>query len=238
MRNSSSLPSRDRLGALSRLFGVPLESWVLAPSEFAEALDQARPALTIATETESVSVSLPAIESHRHLWRRCFDIHRGQYIAFWKAFGQEATYVASLLEIKEIGASGISFSLINPYVRDDVDHDEVRCWRYEGKLYPVAEYLYFFCQEVDSNYELTSMIMTASPIAPPDLLRGCMSGIYVKDGRKQIAVNIAIVLMFTKKPLVDWRREIGERLGKLPAGKVPERIKRLLDPFPGVIPLS
>jgi hypothetical protein len=31
---------------------------------------------------------------------------------------------------------------------------------------------------------------------------------------------------------------MGERLGKLPAARVPERIRRLIDPYPGVIAMS
>jgi hypothetical protein len=69
----------------------------------------------------------------------------------------------------------------------------------------------FFGEQTERSYELFSMIMTASPIAPPDLWRGCLSGIYVKDGKKQIAVNIAVVLAFARRPVTDWRREMGER---------------------------
>ncbi len=94
-----------------------------------------------------------AIEVHRHLWRQCQTIHQGQYIAYWKSSGQEGCYVASLLDIGAIGQGGIGFSLNNPSIRADVDHDEIRCWHYEGSLYPVADYLYFF--------ELLSMIMTS-----------------------------------------------------------------------------
>jgi len=185
-----------------------------------------------------VSVSMRAIEAHRHLWRQCQKIHQGQYIAYWKASGQQGCYVASLLEIGGVAQGGIGFSLINPYIRTDVEHDEIRCWHYEGSLYPVADYLYFFGEQTEGSYELFSMILTASPIAPPDLLRGCLSGIYVKDGAKQIAVNIAVVLAYARRPVTDWRRDMGERLGKLPAGRVPERIRKLIDPYPGVIALS
>ncbi len=214
----------------------PRYGW-LTREEFVAAFDRAGAAHARPAALGGVSVSMRAIEAHRHLWRQCQKIHQGQYVAYWKASGQEGWYVASLLDIGAVGPGGIGFSLINPYIRTDVDRDDIRCWHYEGSLYPVADYLYFFGEQ-EGNYELFSMILTASPIAPPDLLRGCLSGIYVKDGAKQIAVNIAVVLAYARRPVTDWRRDMGERLGKLPAARVPERIRRLIDPYPGVIAMS
>ena len=238
LRRSAALPSRQRIEALSQCFGVPPDIWALAREEFVTAFERAGAAHVGAPAARGVAVRMQAVEAHRHLWRRCLEIHQGQYVAYWKALGQAGYYVASLLEVSALGQEGIGFSLVNPYIRDDVEHDDVRCWQYDGALYPVADYLYFFGEQTDSRYELFTMIMTASPIAPPDLLRGCLSGIYVKDGRKQIAVNIAVVLAYARRPVEDWRREMGERLGKLPAARVPERIRRLIEPYPGVIALS
>jgi transcriptional regulator with XRE-family HTH domain len=238
LRRSATLPSRERIEALSQHFGVPADIWSLTRDEFVAAFGRAAGSHVRAPVARGVLVSMQAIEANRHLWWRCFEIHHGQYIAYWKASGQEGYYVASPLDVSGLGQSGIGFSLINPYIRDDVDHDDVRCWQYEGAIYPVADYLYFFGEQTERSYELFTMIMTASPIAPPDLLRGCLSGIYVKDGNKQIAVNIAVVLAFARRPVTDWRREMGERLGKLPAARVPERIRRLIDPYPVVIALT
>jgi transcriptional regulator with XRE-family HTH domain len=238
IRGSDTLPSRDRLEALSRYFQVTPEMWLLQRDEFVMEHQKLTRPQENARKSRAVGVSMHAIEAHRHLWRDSFNIHKGQYIAYWKASGQKDYYVASIIEITRLGPSGLEFELINPYIRDDIDQDEVRIWKYAGFTYPVADYLYFYGEQSEGTYELFSMIMTASPIAPPDILRGCLSGIHVKDGRRQIAVNISVVLMFVKKPLADWRREIGERLGKLPVGKVPERIRKLIDPYPGVIPLG
>jgi transcriptional regulator with XRE-family HTH domain len=238
LRRSATLPSRERIEALSAHFGVSPSVWALTREEFVAAFDRAGAAHMRPPAAAGVSVSMRAIEAHRHLWRQCQKIHQGQYIAYWKASGQAGFYVASLLEIGAIGPGGIGFSLINPYIRTDVEHDEIRCWHYEGSLYPVADYLYVFGEQKEGSYELFSMILTASPIAPPDLLRGCLSGIYVRDGARQIAVNIAVVLAYARRPVTDWRRDMGERLGKLPAARVPERIRRLIDPYPGVIAMS
>ncbi len=51
-------------------------------------------------------------------------------------------------------------------------------------------------------------------------------------------MNIAVVLAYARRPVTDRRREMGDRLGKLPAGRVLERIRKLIDPYPGVIALS
>jgi hypothetical protein len=178
---------------------------------------------------------MSATHAHRHLWASSLARHGGNYIAYWKVFEQEGQYVASLLTVGPLGAGGITFTLINPYVREDTPNDAVRTWRYGGVVYPVADYLYFFCEQTDNTFELFSMIMMASPMTPPDLLRGCLCGIHVIDGQKQIAVNVAVVLAFVKRPISGWRQEPGSRLGKLSAGRVPARIRKLIDPFPGVI---
>jgi len=238
IRSAERLPGPDRLEALSRYFAVPSTAWDLPHDEFVSECRRRPSPPAYEHEMRPTAVSMRTLEHHRHLWRRSHEIHQGQYIVYWKAFGQDGHYVASVLEIQELGDNGISFALINPYIRDDDDGDEVRTWKYTGAMYPVADYLYFFGEQTEGNYELFSMMTTASPIAPPDILRGCLMGVHVKDGKKQIAVNIAIVLMFLKKPVAGWRQEIGERLGKLPAGKVPERIRRMVDPYPGVIPLA
>jgi len=222
---------------LSIYFGVQSEAWMLSNDAFIEHYAIKRRAPEEKSVSAPANVSFRAIEAYKHLWKSAFDIHRGQYIGYWKAADLQGHYVANLVEISGISKNGLEFTLINPYIRDDVDQDNVRTWRYSGVVYPVADYLYFYGEQIDSAYELFSMIMTASPIAPPDLLRGCLSGIHVKDGRKDIAVNIVVVLMFLRKPIANWRSEIGERLGKLPAGKVPSRVRKLLEPYPGVISL-
>ena len=234
LRNNRSGPTTERLDALSRLFGVPNQAWLDAPENFAEVLrrhDTEQPA------APARSVSMASIAAHRQHWPYSFAIHRGQYLAWWKAHGIDECYVGSLVQIDTLNTSGMRFRMLNPYIRDDAEHDDIRCWRYEGVVYPIADYLYLFGEQTDSTYELFTMILTASPVCPPDLLRGCMSGIYVKDGRKQIAVNVAVVLMHLSAPIEDWRGEIGRRLGKLPATRLPERVRRILEPYPGVIPV-
>ncbi len=236
LRHSATPPTQERLDALSRLFNVPAQAWRQPPDLFAETLEAQtrKPPLREAGR----AVAMSSIYAHRHLWAASFAIHGGQYLAWWKAHGIQDCYVGSLVEIGSLEAAGIQFRMLNPYITDDVERDEIRCWRYEGVVYPVADYLYFYGEQTDSSYELFTMIMTASPLCPPDLLRGCLSGIYVKDGRKQIAVNVAVVFLYLPEPLGDWRDEIGRRLGKVPASRVPDRIRRILDPYPGVIPVA
>jgi transcriptional regulator with XRE-family HTH domain len=238
MRNSTTLPSRGKLEALSRVFEIGPEAWALPPNEFVAEYHRTKRPEEPTNGATHAYVSMAAINAYRHLWKTCFAVHKGQYIAYWKAAGTEQCYVASVLEIARLGVHGIEFELINPYIRDDDEQDELRTWRYQGVVYPVAEYLYFFGEQTEARFELLSMITTASPIVPPDVLRGCLSGIHVKDGHKQIAVNISVVFVLLKKPIVEWRREIGQRLGRLPAAKIPARIRKLIDPFPGVITLG
>lgn len=236
IRNSQSAPAGDKLEKLSRYFNVSSATWDKAPDVFAKELDKQEE--LVASETRSCqSVLMRAIGANQHLWHDSFNVHRGQYIAYWCAHGIEQTYVGSLVEIISLDAAGMRFNMVNPYIREDVDNDNIRHWRYEGVVYPVADYLYFYGEQIGSTYELFTMIMTASPVAPPDLLRGCLCGIYVKDGQRQIAVNVAIVLVHVPKPISDWKMEVGHRLGKIPAYKLHERIKRILDSYPGVIPV-
>ena len=238
LRNSATPPAGERLECLSRYFDVAPATWNLPSEDFVAEYHRRTRAHATPTSSGSVCVSSSTISTHRYLWPRCFDTHKGQYIAYWKASDLDGYYVASLLEITNLTNEGITFELLNPYIREDIDHDDVRGWRYQGRLYPVSDYLYFFGEQTNSTYELFSMIMTSSPVAPPDILRGCLSGIHVRDGKKQIAVNIAVVLLYVKKHVDHWQNEIGGRLGKLPAGRVPERIRKIIDPLPGVVTLG
>ena len=236
LRRSAILPTQQRLEALSRYFNVPSQAWQQQPETFADAFGRRRD--TPAAGAGARGVEMLSITAHRHLWAGSFDIHRGQYVAWWKAHGIDQCYVGSLVEISRLDSSGMRFSMLNPYIRDDVQTDELRCWRYGGVVYPVADYLYFYGEQEEGTYELFTMILTASPLCPPDLLRGCLSGIYVKDGRKQIAVNIAVVFMYLPVAMDDWKTEIGRRLGKVQAHRVPDRVRRILDAYPGVVPIA
>ena len=238
LRHGAHPPTRERLEALSRFFNVPSQAWHQPPQHFADAFGKRGEARMAIPGLPGRSVEMMSITAHRHLWPSSFEIHRGQYVAWWRAFGIHDCYVGSLVEISSLDHCGMRFSMLNPYIRDDDDSDEVRCWRYEGVVYPVADYLYFYGEQAAGNYELFTMILTASPLSPPDLLRGCLSGIYVKDGRKQIAVNVAVVFMHLQTAMQDWTREIGRRLGKVPGHRVPDRVKRILDAYPGVIPVA
>ncbi len=238
LRKTVRSPNRERLEALAAVFEIAPDDWTRPVDEFRTLLDNRPAPGSPANGQADRAVTMAAITANRFLWKTCRDIHGGQYIAYWKAYGIDGHYVASLAEVGDLKPTGIAFSLVNPYIREDSDNDEFRSWTYNGVLYPVSDYLYVFCEQDGSRYELFTMIMTASPLAPPDLLRGCLSGIYVRDGRKQIAVSIMVVMMFLAQPIPDWRREAGKRLGKIPARNVPDRVRRLMDPYPGVIPLD
>ncbi len=234
LRNGPATPSAERLDMLSRFFGVPSQLWLEDPIVFGQSLLRRQDL----PSADMRCVAMSSIAANRQSWNASFAIHRGQYVAWWKAHGIDDCYVGSLVAIDGLGENGMRFTMLNPYIRDDADDHEIRCWRYEGVAYPVADYLYVFGEQTDGSYELFTMILTASPVMPPDLLRGCMCGIYVRDGLKQIAVNVAVVLMFTSAAVEDWRSEIGCRLGKVPAARLPDRVRRILDPYPGVIPVA
>ena len=211
LRHGTHPPTQERLEALSRFLDVPSQAWHEPPQQFADAFGRRRQAHTANASLPGRSVEMVSITAHRHLWASSFDIHRGQYVAWWRALGIDDCYAGSLVEIPSLDHHGMRFSMLNPYIQDDADFGEVRCWRYEGLAFPVADYLYFYGEQEGGTYELLTMILTASPLSPPDLLRGCLSGIYVKDGRKQIAVNVAVVLMYLQTAMQDWQGEIGRR---------------------------
>jgi hypothetical protein len=240
---SGQIDPKPYLPKLESEFDIPHELWLQNPAIFTaqstSALEGDLPEIEMLAHPRRVD--LETIRSFRRTWKNCFSFHHGQYIAYWRGPSDEE-FMASLLEIYAHDTNGLQWRMINPYIMEDENNNInniARAWLYEGVVYPVANYLYFFGEQKQANrFEILNIITTSSPIKPPDLLFGCMSGIYVKDGRRRPAVNIAIVMAFQNSRIDNWRREIGTKLGRLQSVVVQRRIREFLSRYPGVIAID
>ena len=178
-------PTLRHLSKLEAEFKIEKHMWREPHEKFVEHYYNSSHVPPEQNPTEPVRrLDLATIKYYSGMWRECFNIHRGQYIAYWNG-PSKGEYMAALLEIHDRNESGIKWQLINPY-----DNTTRRAWIYDGIMYPVgANYLHFTGEHREGGrFEILNMITTASLGRPPDMIYGCMMGIYVVDGRSRIAV--------------------------------------------------
>lgn len=171
-------------------------------------------------------VRFDCITKHEHLWEGCFRRHRGQYILYNLLSDQPELAAASLMDIEMLTERGIQISIMNPSRSED---GHWFAYKYVGLLYPIAEFLYIFAEQLESDYELLSVIVKAAPEPVPDILEGVITGIGVRTGNKKIAQQ-KLVMKYQKRRVRDWHALVGSRLGILEKSTLPRYVlERLIE---------
>ncbi|VVS91425.1 DUF4062 domain-containing protein [Desulfoluna spongiiphila] len=185
--------------------------------------------------TEPPIVGMRNLVKFKDSWEQAYNIHKGSYIAYnvlrndpnrKHKSNNNQRVAASFLQLNSLTNRGIGFEWVNPH---KIEHeDEWREFRYKGVALPCSDkFLYLFGDQLDSDYEVISVIIDYSTVNPPSLLTGQIMGISVNTdiGIKSTIASTGMVFQRVNDfpdDISDW---YGTKLGQLNFENLPIRIQ-------------
>ena len=132
---------------------------------------------------------------YKNDWKRCFDLHKGSYIAYnytqmsarrgrvsAAPSGPPRPITASLLSFTALTAQGIEFEISNPQY-DEVKN-QYRIFSYHGFAYPAQDrFIYLFADQDKTEYEVISAVVEFGTVPQPNFLTGYLVCIGVDTER-------------------------------------------------------
>lgn len=218
LKNGSIKPTRTHLQKISEYSGFSIKELHLQHDKFLEL-----PNRDIIDESIMFR-KFRITQSHSQNLRSIFDKYQGNYIIYTYGSG-DGQIIASLLNVNRLTRSGIEFEMINPYFEG---FDQYQVYKYTGFLIPAEDYLYFFGEQEKHDYEILSMVFGMTGAPEVKMLRGLWTGIGVLRGEKYIA-SVTALAVKQDRPL-EWRKELGEKIGYLQTDSLPEVIRRNIAP--------
>jgi len=221
-----SVPRAKNVNELAKLCGFPSRQFKLPHDQFITFIQSheasAKKVLTTFNTIER-KIYLAAVETFRHDWERCFDVHRGTYLMYCRALSDPTLGATSVLRVKALTPNGIGFDLFN---RDTRQPDKPT-YRYEGLMFPIAENLMYYAEH-ESMREPFAMITSAAQVPESSMLAGFFIAVAV-HGQIRFPNGNKVALRFRARNILDVD-ELRPLLGLKSFDDFPDGVKKLLSP--------
>jgi hypothetical protein len=210
-------PTANQKMRIARYFELRAVDFDLTKDEFLEVAEN------VVTKSNLVFLAFRTIRQNLPRFEDVAHRYEGQYLVYYPQ-SRDGSVIASLLSIGKSTKEGIAVRLINPH-RDS--SGTVTAYEYAGYMYPIREFLYFYFEQKPADYEILSIILHESRAPQVNVLRGMISGVGVLDDLSFIAAR-PIVVQRRRRNIENWESALGNELGYIPSGRVPEIARKHL----------